>query len=52
MNIFENVAFGLKVKNVPESKIKEKVREMLKMVQLEGYEVECQVNFQVVKSKE
>ncbi len=38
MNIFENVAFGLKVKNVPESQIKERVTEMLKMVQLEGYE--------------
>ncbi|GAA0122562.1 ABC transporter ATP-binding protein [uncultured Clostridium sp.] len=38
MNIFENVAFGLKVKNVSESQIKTRVNEMLKMVQLEGYE--------------
>lgn len=38
MNIFENVAFGLKVKNVSENQIKARVSEMLKMVQLEGYE--------------
>lgn len=38
MNIFDNIAFGLKVKNKKDSEIKEKVSEMLKMVQLEGYE--------------
>ena len=38
MNIYDNIAFGLKMKKMPKSKIKDKVSEMLKMVQLEGYE--------------
>ncbi|MGL4730687.1 MAG: ABC transporter ATP-binding protein [Clostridium sp.] len=38
MNIYENIAFGLRVKNVKESEVKEKVNNMLKMVQLEGFE--------------
>ena len=38
MNIYDNIAFGLKMKKVPKSKIKDKINEMLKMVQLEGYE--------------
>jgi spermidine/putrescine transport system ATP-binding protein len=38
MNIFDNIAFGLKMKKVPKSDIKSKVEEMLVMVQLEGFE--------------
>jgi len=38
MNIFDNIAFGLKMKKMPKKAIKDKVNEMLKMVQLEGYE--------------
>lgn len=38
MTIFDNIAFGLKMKNTPKEEIKIKVSEMLKMVQLEGYE--------------
>jgi spermidine/putrescine transport system ATP-binding protein len=38
MNIFDNVAFGLKMKKVPGSQIEAKVLEMLKVVRLEGYE--------------
>jgi len=38
MNIFDNVAFGLKMKKVPADRIREKVLEMLKVVRLEGYE--------------
>lgn len=38
MNVFDNVAYGLKVKKVPKEEIKERVTEMLKMVQLEGFE--------------
>ncbi|MGH4141090.1 ABC transporter ATP-binding protein [Clostridium sp.] len=38
MNIYDNIAFGLKMKKMPKSKIKDKINEMLKMVQLEGYE--------------
>ncbi len=38
MNVFDNVAYGLKVKKVPKNEIKERVTEMLKLVQLEGFE--------------
>ena len=38
MNIYDNIAFGLKMKKIPKREIKDKVNEMLKMVQLEGYE--------------
>ena len=38
MTIFNNVAYGLTIKKVPKDEIKERVTEMLKMVQLEGYE--------------
>jgi len=38
MNIYENIAFGLKIKKVPKEEIDKKVREMLKMVALEGFE--------------
>ena len=38
MNIFDNIAFGLKMKKVSKPEIKERVLEMLKMIQLEGYE--------------
>ena len=37
MNVFDNVAYGLKVKKVPKAEIKERVTEMLKLVQLEGF---------------
>lgn len=38
MNIYDNIAFGLKMKKVTKNDIKNRVFEMLKMVQLEGYE--------------
>ena len=38
MNVFENIAFGLRIKKVQEKEIKEKVKKMLKLVNLEGYE--------------
>ena len=38
MNVYDNVAYGLKVKKVPKQEIKERVTEALKMVQLEGFE--------------
>lgn len=38
MNVFDNIAYGLKVKKVPKAEIKEKVMDMLKLVQLEGFE--------------
>ncbi len=38
MTVAENVGYGLKIKKVPKSEIKERVQEMLKLVQLEGFE--------------
>lgn len=38
MTIEDNVAFGLKMKNVPKDEIKERVAKMMELVHLEGYE--------------
>lgn len=37
MNVFDNVAFGLKMKKTSKSEISERVMNALKLVQLEGY---------------
>ena len=38
MNVEKNICYGLKIKKVPKDEIKRRVSEVLKMVQLEGYE--------------
>lgn len=38
LNVFENVAFGLRLKKLPKNEIKEKVTRMLATVDLKGYE--------------
>ena len=38
LNVFDNVAFGLKLKKLPKAEIKEKVKKMLGVVDLKGYE--------------
>lgn len=38
MNVYENIAFGLKIKKMSKDVIDKKVKEMLKLVALEGYE--------------
>ncbi|MBS6185500.1 MAG: ABC transporter ATP-binding protein, partial [Clostridium celatum] len=38
LTVYDNMAFGLKIKKVPKEEIDKKVREMLKMVALEGFE--------------
>ena len=38
LNVFDNVAFGLKLKKLPKNEIKEKVMKMLAIVDLKGYE--------------
>lgn len=38
MSVFDNVAFGLSMKKVKKAEIKNRVYEMLKLVQMEGYE--------------
>ncbi|MGH7899839.1 MAG: sulfate/molybdate ABC transporter ATP-binding protein [Candidatus Binatia bacterium] len=36
MNVFENVAFGLRVRRWPEAKIQERVHDLLRLIQLDG----------------
>ncbi|MCI8663676.1 MAG: ABC transporter ATP-binding protein [Hungatella sp.] len=38
MNIAENIAFGLKIKNKPKAYIQDKIKYALKLVNLDGYE--------------
>lgn len=38
MNVFDNIAFGLKIKKMDKKIIKEKVKEVLKLVNLVGFE--------------
>ena len=38
MNIYENIAFGLKLKKLPKEEIRKKVKHGLDMVDLEGFE--------------
>ena len=38
MNLFNNIAFGLKIKKLPKAEIEKKVSKVLQLVKLEGYE--------------
>ena len=38
LNVYENIAFGLRIKKMKEQEIKETVTEMLKLVNLSGFE--------------
>ena len=38
MNVFENIAFGLRIKKIPKNEIERRVKRMLKLVDLEGFE--------------
>ncbi|NLT57611.1 MAG: ABC transporter ATP-binding protein [Clostridiales bacterium] len=38
LNVYENVAFGLRIKKMPEEKIRARVSEMLELVNLPGFE--------------
>jgi sulfate transport system ATP-binding protein len=38
MTVFDNVGFGLRVRNRPKSEIRDRVHELLRLVQLDGYE--------------
>ena len=37
LNVYDNVAFGLRIRKMPESEIKKKVEEMLELVDLKGF---------------
>jgi len=38
MTVFENIAFGLRVRKVPRAEVRERVHELLRLIQLEGLE--------------
>ncbi len=38
MNVYSNIAFGLKMRKYPKSEIKKRVKEVLKLVRMEGFE--------------
>ncbi|MBQ2957979.1 MAG: ATP-binding cassette domain-containing protein, partial [Clostridia bacterium] len=38
LNVYDNIAFGLKLKKVDPAEIEKKVKRMLKLVKMEGYE--------------
>ncbi len=38
MNVYKNIAFGLEMRKIPKREIKEKVKEALRLVHMEGYE--------------
>ena len=38
LNVFDNIAFGLRLKKVPDAEIKKRVKEMLALVNLKGFE--------------
>ena len=38
MNVYDNIAFGLKIKKMSKDVIEQKVMKMLKLIGLEGYE--------------
>ncbi len=37
-NVFDNVAYGLKIRKVPKEEIRERVMNILKLVEMEGME--------------
>jgi len=38
LNVYDNISFGLKIKKIPKNEIQKKVKEMLNLVRLSGYE--------------
>ena len=38
LNIYENIAFGLRIQKLPEKEIEKRVKEMLKLVNMVGFE--------------
>ena len=52
MNVADNIGYGLKLKKTPKAEIRKKVKEMLELVQLSGYEKESLPNFPEGRSSE
>ena len=50
LSVYENIAFGLKLKKMSKDIIEQKVMKMLKLIGLEGYEIRIRPYFPVVSS--
>ena len=50
MDVAENIAFGLKIRNKPQSYINDKIKYALRLVNLDGYEHACLIRFPAVSS--
>ena len=50
LNVYDNIAFGLKLKKLPKKQIAEKVGQMLELVNLKGYESASTWRFRAVRS--
>ena len=48
MNVFENVAFGLRVRSTPKTEVRDRVQELLHLVRLEGLK---QLHYLILKTK-
>lgn len=45
LNVEKNIAFGLDKSSLTKMQIKQIVKEMLALIDLEGFENECQINY-------
>ena len=52
LNVFDNVAFGLRIQNLPELEIKNRVNEALKLVNLSDFDPGVVTNLVVDRVKE
>ena len=52
MTVYDNIAFGLRVQKADKKKIDERVRELIKLIGLEGLEKRIRVSFRAVKDRE
>ena len=51
MTVYDNVAFGLKVQKADKKKIDARVRELIKLVGLEGLEKDIQASYPAVEAR-
>lgn len=52
MNVADNIGYGLRLKKAPRTEIRRRVKEMLELVQLPGYEKRKPSELSAVRSKE
>lgn len=49
MNVADNVGYGLKIRKVPKAEIAERVKQALRLVQLEEYGNVCRISCPVAR---